>query len=126
MSTDTRKLKRHERALGVDRGNTFKSETEVRWHNEGEEVLERHLGLRTTSKLYEAVTFNVGGKFKYTPDFMHYLEDRTMVFVEVKTSRYAHGFASSQVRLKATAAEFQMFRFFLALATKEGFDLTEI
>ena len=102
------------RVLPVD-GRT---KIEIEWADSGEMALAKHAEVITVDMKYEPITFKTG-ELRYTPDFMHVDIFGAIIFVEVKASEKQRGFQYSLARLKATAAAFPWFYFYLAIK-REG------
>ena len=58
---------------------------------------------------YEPFTFNLPGKIKYTPDFLHVLKDRRMILVEVKNSKKQKGYRVTRNKLVTAASLYPFF-----------------
>lgn len=118
-------IKSKELAIGMQIKSEYRNENERIWAEEGFKDLEKLLKTKITLSMYEGCTFNLG-KNKYTPDFMHFLDDQHIVFVEVKSSVFSRGYQQTKLKLKTTAAKFSMFIFYEALKVPSGWKLTKI
>lgn len=80
----------------------YKSDGERAFSTFGKALMEEHFGLTVLRMDYEPETFNLPGG-KYTPDFRMIMSDCGIVFVEIKGSRYQHGYRDARSKLRAAA-----------------------
>lgn len=99
--------------------------TEELWQKQGDDALLKEFGKKTVWREHEPVTFNKA-KIKYTPDFMHVMEDGEVIFIEVKASRFGKSYGASRVRARLMANTFSMFGFYEALRSKGQWAITQI
>lgn len=67
---------------------------------------------------YEGVTFSIPGG-RYTPDFNYFLEDGTLLMVEVKGNQNQHGYEAAMVRIRIAAALNPYALFIVALYSRK-------
>lgn len=72
---------------------------------------------------FEAFTFRLGDRTRYTPDFMVVRPDHSVEFHEVKGS---YIWEDARVKVKAAASRFNCFKFILAQWKKGQWNITEI
>lgn len=92
----------------------YKSRTEAEWARVGDLILMDEFQKQVVVQMYEPVAFYVPSG-RYKPDFMHILEDGTMIFVEVKGSKKQKGYRSSRQKLREAANVFPMFTWVMAV-----------
>jgi hypothetical protein len=64
--------------------------------------------------MYEPMAFYIPGG-RYRPDFMHILEDGSVVFVEVKKNKHLKSYRDSRAKLRAAAVVFPFFTWVMSL-----------
>lgn len=72
---------------------------------------------------FEAFTFRLGHKTRYTPDFMVVRPDRSVEFHEVKGG---YIWEDARVKVKAAASRFDCFKFVLAQYKKGQWNIAEV
>lgn len=92
----------------------YKSNAEREWASLGNAILQDHFDTPVAYQHYEPVRFAIPGG-KYTPDFLHVLEDGRIVFVEVKGSKKQRGYRSSRQKLRAAAEMYPFFTWVQAI-----------
>lgn len=98
----------------------YKSKAEERWSAFGSHHLFVLLGHLTYIQHYEPVTFNLPGG-KYTPDWLHILENGQVVIVENKGSKKQKGYPAARIRLIQAATIHFYFTFVEAVVSGDGF-----
>lgn len=99
----------------------YKSQSERDWATYGAMILAAELGARSNQQLYEPMTFNLPGN-KFTPDWLHILEDGRVVIVEVKRNKHLQSYRDSRAKLRLSAATHPWFTWIMAFG--EGMDWT--
>jgi hypothetical protein len=80
----------------------YRSKAERDWSNLGPVILPDELGGSVVVTHYEPMTIHLpGGKF--TPDFLHILNDGRLVFCEVKGSKRQKNYRDARSKLRAAA-----------------------
>ena len=80
----------------------YRSGVEREWSTVGSLLLEDELGTSVALTLYEPFVVNLpGGRF--TPDFLHILDDGRLVFCEVKVSKRQKNYRDARSKLRAAA-----------------------
>ncbi len=82
----------------------YRSKVEEEYAALCEILVHEWLNVRVLLTHYEPIAFNLPGAFKYTPDFLHVLEDRRILFVEVKNSKKQKGYRVTHNSIKTAAA----------------------
>ena len=103
----------------------YKSQSETAWANIGAVHVAVEFEARVMDTRYEPVTLRVPGG-KYTPDFLHILENGQMVFVEIKGSKHQRNYRDARSKLRAAAAVYPFWTFCEAVGGRNGFMLEVI
>lgn len=80
-------------------------------------------------KEFEPMTFHLGERISYKPDFMHIeAETGTIIFVEVKGSRFQRGYQTTLNKVKWASQKFPQFVWIMAVWNREEdkWDLREL
>lgn len=103
----------------ISAGRTM-NKTETRYAN----ILQGYfLAGEIVSYEFEALTFRLADRVRYTPDFMVVLPDKIIELHEVKGGWI---WEDARVKLKVAAASFPTFRFKLAQYKKGAWNISEI
>ena len=94
----------------------YKSTQERWWAQWGHHLLAERMQQNVACTLYEPITWHLPGNVTYTPDFLHILDDGSLVMVEVKPVLHRinartgkrkawtpPGYRDARVRLKVAA-----------------------
>jgi hypothetical protein len=82
----------------------YRSKIEEEYATLGEILVHEWLGVRVLLTHYEPLIFQLPGAFSYKGDFMHVLEDRRILFVEVKNSKKQKGYRITHNKILTAAA----------------------
>jgi hypothetical protein len=96
-------------AKAIIKDAEFDSAEEKLWSTICEAILWDY-GMVVVRTVYHPFTLHLDGG-KYTPDFLHILDDATQLVVEVKGSRKQRGYRDARTKLRAAAARFDYWRF---------------
>lgn len=101
------------------------SPPEFRWTSFAPPLLEETFGKKVVWTGRTSFTVHLPGA-KYTPDFMHLLEDGAVVFVEVKGSTFQPSFRDSKSKIRAAATLYPFFHWYMAFQAKGGWEFEEV
>ena len=97
----------------------FRSQVEQAWDLFGDKLLQDDLGIKPLMRIYEAMSFNIAGR-RYTPDFIHILENGWIVVVECKGSRHMKSYRDSRLRWNICSELYSFFVWAWADQDKNG------
>lgn len=92
----------------------YKSKAEEDYAIFGAAIIPQELGQLVVLTMYEPMAFYIPGG-RYRPDFMHLLEDGSVVFVEVKKNKHLKSYRDSRSKLRAAAEVFPFFTWVMSL-----------
>jgi len=87
----------------------YRSDKEEEYAILCEMLIDDWLQVRTLNTQYEPAIWLLPGGLKYKPDFMHILEDRRILFVEVKNSKKQKGYRVTRNKLVTATALYPYF-----------------
>lgn len=105
----------------------YKSKVEEAWAENGGRAISTEFGQEVEPEVfYEPFVMRVAERLRYIPDFLHILEDGSIVLVEVKGSEFQRGFRSSLNKVKMVAKLYPMFYYIIAISTPKGWQIRRI
>ncbi len=87
----------------------FRSKIEEEYSALCDILIHEWLNVKVLLTQYEPIIFNLPGGLKYTPDFLHILEDQRILLVEVKNSKKQKGYRVTRNKIITAAALFPYF-----------------
>lgn len=92
---------------------------EKRWLNFDKVVIEDTFGSPVLIMRPKPCTFNLPAN-KYTPDFLYILEDGQRIYVEIKGSKFQHGYQDAIAKMRMTSTLYYYDTFVEVMPDKEA------